>query len=414
MKPIIYVVDDDADLREAILETFEQNKLPARGFSSGREVLEQLDPNWNGVVLTDMRMPGMSGLDLLEEIRLNTPGIPVILFTGHADVPVAVTAMKNGAYEFLEKPVHPEHLHQVVLRALNMRKLQLEVGDLKRQVKAGGALSDRIIGQSKAMRYLRRDILAIANVSVNVLLWGEGGTGKTLSAQAIHDLSPFAKGDFVVVNCSSLTADGINRQLYEDGGAVERAKGGTLMLQGLETLPDTLQAQLLKLFDEPAIPRIIASVSSNPDKLLSDGKLRADLHYRLNVASLALPPLRERGRDVFHLLEHFSRAAAARHGRDPKSLPLPDFDAMSKYAWPGNVRELCNVAEKLVIGLSVRFGSSPTTRVTETYEEAMLRMERELLTNALIQCGGKKGDAAELLGIPRKRLYLRLKHCELD
>jgi len=414
MKPLIYVVDDDIDLRDAILDTFEQHRLPAQGFARAREVLEVLDPEWPGVILTDIRMPGMTGLELLEEVRKDAPDVPIILFSGHADVPVAVQAMKAGVFEFLEKPVHPDHLHQVVLRALKMRHLQIELGQMQRQAQTGRGLTDRIIGRSKPMRYVRRDILAVAPLQVDVLLWGETGTGKAQVARAIHDFSPQAEAGFEVVNCSALTAENIERMLFETGGAFERASGGTLYLQSPDALPDQLQAQLLRVFEGTTPPRIVASVTRNPDDLLAEGTLRSDLLYRINVAQIELPPLRERGRDLFHLLEHFIRDAAARHGKAAKDLPVPDLEAFGKYRWPGNVRELRNVAEKLVVGLTVRLGDGPGAPVTETYDEAMLRLERELLTNALIQCDGKKGEAADLLGIPRKRLYLRLKNCGLD
>jgi two-component system, NtrC family, phosphoglycerate transport system response regulator PgtA len=415
MTPQIFVVDDDADLREAILDTFEKHRLPAKGFARASDVLEELDPDWPGVILTDIRMPGMTGLELLEEVRLNAPNVPIILFTGHADIPAAVQAMKTGAFEFLEKPVNPDHLHQVILRALKMRSLQFEVDQLQKQISSGTALNDRVIGRSKAIRFVRSDIESVAPLKVDVLVWGEGGTGKTLVSRAIHDLSPRSTEEFVTLNCSTLSAENMERVLFEPGGALDQASGGTLFLQGLETLSDQLQAQLLQIFSSADAPRVIASVGRDPNALLNEGALRADLLYRINVATIELPPLRERGRDVFHLLDYFIRSAATLHNKPHRSLPVPDLDAFGKYRWPGNVRELRNIAEKLVIGLAVRIGEEQEPDdIAETYEEAMTRFERELLTNALVQCGGRKGEAADLLGIPRKRLYLRMKHCGLD
>ncbi|WP_425044707.1 sigma-54-dependent transcriptional regulator [Primorskyibacter sp. S87] len=414
MQALIFVVDDDDDLREAVLDTFEKHKLPARGFARAAQALEEVDPEWPGVVLSDIRMPGMSGLEFQEEVNRLAPDVPVILFTGHGDVPVAVQALRNGAFEFLEKPVHPDHLHQVVLRALKMRSLQIEVASLQNQVRDAIPLNERIVGRSKAMRFVRRDIHAVAPLQVDVLLWGEDGTGKTAAARAIHDLSPNASGEFVVVNCSAISADNMERILFDEGGAVARAIGGSLHLQDIESLPDQLQAQVLRIFDEAQAPRVVASVGKKPEDLLVEGRLRSDLLYRINVAQIELPPLRERGRDVFLLLDHFIRQAAARHSKSQKSLPVPDLDAVGNYDWPGNVRELRNVAEKLVVGLTVRIGGPAATEISESYDEAMLRHERELLTNALIQSGGRKAAAADLLGIPRKRLYLRLKHCGLD
>ncbi|MFY0662884.1 MAG: sigma-54-dependent Fis family transcriptional regulator [Shimia sp.] len=414
MQSQIILVDDDDDLRDAVLDTLEKHKLAAKGFARAADALEALDPEWPGVVLSDIRMPGMDGLAFQEEVKRLAPDVPVILFTGHGDVPVAVQAMRNGAFEFLEKPVHPDHLHQVVLRALKMRSLQVELTNLQHKTRDTLPLEERLVGRSKVMRFVRRDLQAVAPLQVDVLLWGQDGTGKTAAARAIHDLSPNAGGAFVVVNCSAVSQDTIERTLFEEGGAVARASGGTLHLQDVEALSDQLQAQLLRIFDSRDAPRVVASVSQKPEELLAEGKLRSDLLYRINVAQIEMPPLKERGRDVFVLLDHFIQRAAARHGKSQKALPVPDLDALGKYTWPGNVRELRNVAEKLVVGLTVRLDERASAAVTETYDEAMLRHERELLSNALIQSGGRKAAAAELLGVPRKRLYLRLKHCGID
>ncbi|SMP35748.1 sigma-54-dependent transcriptional regulator [Shimia sagamensis] len=414
MQAQIFLVDDDDDLREAVLDTFHKHKISARGFARAAEALEALDPEWSGVVLSDIRMPGMDGLSFQKEVKRLAPDVPVILFTGHGDVPVAVQAMRNGAFEFLEKPVHPDHLHQVVLRALKMRSLQVELTNLQHKARATLPLEERLVGRSKAMRFVRRDIQAVAPLQVDVLIWGQDGTGKTAAARAIHDLSPNAAEEFVVVNCSAVSQDTIERTLFDEGGAVARASGGTLHLQDIEALSDRLQAQLLRIFDGPNAPRVVASVSHKPEELLAGGKLRSDLLYRINVAQIELPPLKERGRDVFVLLDHFIQRAAARHGKSQKAMPVPDLEALGKYTWPGNVRELRNVAEKLVVGLTVRLDDRAAAQISETYDDAMLRHERELLSNALIQSGGRKAAAADLLGIPRKRLYLRLKHCGIE
>ncbi|WP_294221731.1 sigma-54 dependent transcriptional regulator [uncultured Shimia sp.] len=414
MQAQIFLVDDDDDLREAVLDTFHKHKISARGFARAADALEALDPEWRGVVLSDIRMPGMDGLAFQQEVKRLAPDVPVILFTGHGDVPVAVQAMRNGAFEFLEKPVHPDHLHQVVLRALKMRSLQVELTNLQHKARATLPLEERLVGRSSAMRFVRRDIQAVAPLQVDVLIWGQDGTGKTAAARAIHDLSPNAAGKFVVFNCSAVSPDTIERTLFDEGGAVARAFGGTLHLQDIEALSDQLQAQILRIFDSVDAPRVVASVSQKPEELLAEGMLRSDLLYRINVAQIELPPLKERGRDVFVLLDHFIQRAAARHGKSQKALPVPDLDALGKYTWPGNVRELRNVAEKLVVGLTIRLDERVTAQITETYDDAMLRHERELLSSALIQSGGRKAAAADLLGIPRKRLYLRLKHCGIE
>jgi len=415
---LVYIVDDDKDLREAVMDTLEDAGFVARGFSVASEVLKELDPEWPGVIVSDIRMPGMTGLEFLSAATELAPDVPFVLITGYGDVKTAIRAMKDGAYDFLEKPTTPELLLGVIRRALEMRRLQIENSSLKQILSASGPLKSRLIGRSKPMRAVRKSILAIAPLDVDVLVTGETGTGKELVARCIHNLSPRAGENFEVVNCGALTPESLREVVQMEGE--EATLGGTVFLDELETMPEQLQVRLLRYFEdrgsEALAPRIIAALKDKPEKLIEAGKLRADLYYRINVASITLPPLRERDKDVFFLLEYFIREAASRHNLKLPGLTKETLAGYRSHSWPGNVRELRNIAEKLVIGLPVSLVSTtaPAPWQNVGLDAAMEQFEVELLRRALLETGGRKGQAADLLGIPRKRLYLKMKQLGLD
>ncbi len=422
MSPSVYVVDDDADLLPALIEIIEASGWPARGFSSGAAMLRELRPDWDGVILSDIRMPGLSGLQLLELVQAQAPEVPFILFTAHGDIPSAVAAIRGGAFDFLEKTAPPDYLRAVIRRALASRQLQLENRRLKERIASGDGLRTRLPGKSSLMRELRREIAAVAGLDIAVLLAGEPGTGKALAAQLIHDTSERG-GEFVSLDCVGLSAENFEAVLLGDGtapGALAQAAGGTLHLARVSALPGALQARLLGLLDEagPDAPRLVASVEG-PLRQLRDREMLGDeLYYRLSLAEIELPPLRQREDDIAHLLHQFLREAAARHGRDIPALSAQDLRPYRRYHWPGNLRELRNIAEKLVIGLRVTLQSDSETDPSTApdalgYDAAMLEFESSLLQAALQKTGGRKSEAAEALGIPRKRLYLRMKACGL-
>ena len=414
--PLVYIVDDDEDLREAVLDTLQSAGLAAQGFATARAALARLDPEWPGVIVSDIRMPGMDGMDFLRAARDVAPDVPFVLITGHGDVQTAIAAMKAGAYDFIEKPARPEYLVGIVRRALEMRRLQIENSALRDMLEGGGPLRARLIGRSKAMREVRRAVLAVAPLDVDVLLIGETGTGKETAARAIHDISPRAEAPFEAVNCGALSDAGWAQAMEGAQGHLARAGEGTLFLDALESLAEPLQPRLLALLERRAGegPRVLAALKGEPARLIAEGRLRADLYYRINVAQIVLPPLAERENDIFQLLEHFIREAAARHELKLPEVTPEALRRLRAHDWPGNVRELRNVAEKMVIGLPLALaprlsdGPAPIDG-EEGYEAAMARFERALLRHALLQAGGRKGAAAESLGIPRKRLYLRLK-----
>ncbi len=407
----VYLVDDDADLREAMMETFAMENIPTKAFSNVASMLAELDPEWGGVILTDVRMPGMTGFDLLASVRDFSPDIPVVMITGHGDISSAIQAMKAGAFDYIEKPAAPEFLISVLRRALKLRQLQLENRRLRMRMARGGDIRARLLGRSKVMRACRSEILNVAPLAVNVLIYGENGTGKELAARCLHDQSG-VKGEFIVVSCAELTPENFEAKISAHGdshpGAAMRAAQGTLFLDGVADLAPPLQQRLVELIHAGKLPRLVATA---PDAAKAAAHLRPELFYRLNVAELTMPPLRDRGNDVFVLLEYFIRDAAKRFKRKLPPVTAEDLKPFKSYYWPGNVRELRNMAERLVIGLKVQFTTAGAQAEAEVvaYEEAMQAFERTLLQAALVQSGGHKGDAAARLMIPRKRLYLRMR-----
>ena len=427
--PQVMLVEDDVDLRLATIETLELAGFKVLEFNNATTALAALQADFPGVILSDLRMPGLSGLDFLDRARQTAPDVPFILITAHGDVPAAIRAMRSGAHDFLEKPCPPELMLDVLRRAQSMRRLHLENARLRNQLNSATSPEERLIGRSAAIQDLRKQLRTLAGLQVDMLITGETGTGKELTAQILHQLSPGANGAFIAINCGALNASEVDRELFgshDSPGLIARAEGGTLYLDELESMPDNLQVRLLRVLDtreitplgaapQPINLRIFGSVKRSPEALQAEGLLRPDLFHRFNAA-LHLPPLRERGDDAALLVSHFAAQAAARH-----NLPKIHIDdelrrQIAWHNWPGNVREARNLAERLVIGmdhgLTMQDGAPNATELPG-YDAAMDDFEARLLRSALIETGGRKTEAAKLLGIPRKRLYLRLRHHNL-
>ncbi|PTX02497.1 sigma-54-dependent transcriptional regulator [Pararhodobacter aggregans] len=411
----VFVVDDDADFLAAMLEMLVKAGFEARGFDTGKALLRGLDPEFEGVVVSDLLMPGMSGLDLLAELRKSAPDVPVVLITGHGDIPAAVAATRGGAFDFLEKPAPPELLRATVKRALDARALVLENRRLRARIARGTDIRARILGRSEPVKALRREVVAVADTAIDVLLVGEAGTERESIARVIHDVAG-TRGDFVTISGPALTEANFDDTMRGGGdraGVMALAANGTLFIDRLAAIGEPMLSRLLTLLTtRPTEGRCRIIASATPDEAAD--QLR-EIVLRLNLAEIAVPPLRERGDDFYFLFEHFVRDAVARHNRPFPVVPAAELRQLRAHGWPGNLRELKSVVERLVIGLSVSLKDRPQPPdEAQDYDSAMRLFETDLLLAALRRAGGRKAEAAESLGIPRKRLYLRMRACGLS
>ncbi|AZD24077.1 C4-dicarboxylate transport transcriptional regulatory protein [Pseudomonas chlororaphis subsp. aurantiaca] len=371
----VMLVDDEASIRTAVEQWLNLSGFEVQLFSRAEDCLARLPRDFPGVILSDVRMPGISGLELLKQVQQRDPDLPVILLTGHGDVPMAVEAMRDGAYDFLEKPFSPETLLSSLRRALDKRGLVLENRRLHEQADTREKIDSTLLGVSRALQTLRRQVVDLAALPVNVLIRGETGSGKELVARCLHDFGPRADKPFVALNCAAIPEQLFEAELFghESGaftgaqgkriGKLEYADGGTLFLDEIESMPLAQQVKLLRVLQEQKLERLGSNQSiavdlriiaaTKPDLLdeARAGRFREDLAYRLNVAQLRLPPLRDRREDIPLLYEHFAHAAAERLGRSVAPLGGAQLSRLLSHDWPGNVRELANVAERQVLGL---------------------------------------------------------------
>ncbi|WDH21559.1 sigma-54-dependent transcriptional regulator [Pseudomonas chlororaphis] len=371
----VMLVDDEASIRTAVEQWLSLSGFEVQLFSRAEDCLARLPRDFPGVILSDVRMPGISGLELLKEVQQRDADLPVILLTGHGDVPMAVEAMRDGAYDFLEKPFSPQTLLSSLRRALDKRGLVLENRRLHEQADTREKIDSTLLGVSRALQTLRRQVVDLAALPVNVLIRGETGSGKELVARCLHDFGPRADKPFVALNCAAIPEQLFEAELFghESGaftgaqgkriGKLEYADGGTLFLDEIESMPLAQQVKLLRVLQEQKLERLGSNQSievdlriiaaTKPDLLdeARAGRFREDLAYRLNVAQLRLPPLRDRREDIPLLYEHFAHAAAERLGRSVAPLSGVQLSRLLSHDWPGNVRELANVAERQVLGL---------------------------------------------------------------
>ena len=404
--------------------------------SDAETALQILTTSPPDVVISDIRLPGADGFELLRKVRDFDGEVPVILMTGHGDIRMAVDAMHSGAYDFLEKPFSSDRLTEVVRRALEKRHLVLENRRLQALVAAQSA-SD-LIGQTPAINEARRRIGALGPTQVDILIQGETGTGKEVVARALHRASG-RRGPFVAINCGALPESIFESEMFghEVGaftgaarkriGKLEYACGGTVFLDEIESLPLTQQVKMLRVLQERRLERLGGNESVAIDcrfiaaakmdlKVLSDqGAFRADLYYRLNVAHIALPPVRERREDIPLLMTHCVRLAADRYGVNPPSWSELQMASWQGQDWPGNVRELKNVADRLCLGLEGN-ASSPPANSTESPALALQieAFEKGLIVQALMAHAGNVTLAAEHLKLPRKTLYDKVARHGID
>jgi DNA-binding NtrC family response regulator len=430
----IVFVEDDQSVRSSVTETLELAGFEVLPFESAERAIAHITPGFPGIVISDVRLARMDGFELLRQVLAADAAIPVVLVTGHGDISMAVEAMRQGAYDFIEKPFAMERLVKVAMRAMEKRSLKSEVDTLRRQLQDKRGIDATLLGNSPAIREVRRQILNLADTSADVLLMGETGTGKEVVARCLHDHSKRHKANFVAINCGGLPEHLFESEIFghEAGaftsaskrrvGKIEHADGGTLMLDEIESMPMPLQVKLLRALQErkverlgsneqiPVNFRIVAATKSDLKELSAQQKFRSDLYYRLNVAVLELPPLRERREDIPILFEHFLLQAALRYGREA---PAPDGHYMRQLMaddWPGNVRELRNVADRFVLGLvGQQENAAPASPAADlTLMQQMDMIEKGLIEQALRQHQGRPLLVCGALGIAKKTLYDKL------
>ncbi len=434
--PKVILVDDDAEVLEAWRLTLELDGFEVVAKRSGDAALALLNRDSAAVLVSDVRMPGRDGFGLLAAVTAIDAEIPVVLITGHADVPMAVKAIRDGAWDFVEKPADPVLLIETVRRASEYRRLIIENRSLRAGVTPEDPWAARLVGNSPAIAKLRGRLALLADADTDVLLFGETGTGKEVAARALHDLGKRGKGRFVAVNCGAIPETMIESELFghEAGaftgarerriGKIEHASGGTLFLDEIESMPMAAQVRLLRALQERRIERlgsnreiavdirIVAATKADLAALAKTGGFREDLVYRLNVVTLRLPPLRDRREDIPMLFRHFLALAAARVGRSAPPLGRDLLQRLSRQDWPGNVRELRNAAERSLLGMDEEFEDATVAApggVERTLEEEIALAEAEAIGAALKRHGGRIGITAAALGITRKTLYLKMR-----
>jgi two-component system response regulator AtoC len=447
----VLVVEDEAYVRDSLVEILRARRFDVAAAGSVAEALAHLGRSPVDAVLSDLRMPGADGLELVRQMQTAAPDVPVVILTGHGNVASAVECLKAGASDYILKPAEPDALEVALDRALEGRALRREVRYLRGALAAQAEVS---IGESAPWRRVMGMVEAAAAADSVVLVTGESGTGKELLARRLHALSPRAGGPFVKVNCAAVPLEMWESEFFghrkgsfagaasDREGRFQLADRGTLLLDEVGTMPPAGQAKLLqaiqdgefeRLGDDQATRvdvRVVASTNSDLEAEVQQGRFRADLFYSLNVVRIDVPPLRERREDIPLLARHFAGLIAQRLGRGVPEIPPGTLARLGAYPWPGNVRELRNVIERAMIldpargladvdlapggaGASVPEGTSLADRELNL-RDALNRLERELLLEAHRRAGGVRKDAAHLLGIdPRNLSYYMRKH-DLD
>ena len=435
----VIIIDDEAIVRDAMLQTLELEGYQARAYEDPNDGIAQCSVTWPGVIICDVRMDIMDGIDVLQSILEIDHDIPVIMFSGHADIAIAIQAIRMGAYDFLEKTNDPEHQLNTIQRATKKRQLVLENRRLRQAVDGQHAIESRMIGQTPQLKRLRDTVLQLAQVDVDLIINGATGTGKEVVARCLHDFSSRANKPFVAINCGALSESIIESELFghETGaftgalkkriGKIEYANGGTLFLDEIESMPASLQVQMLRVLQERVLQRlggnsdinvdirVLAASKVNLREAAEKGEFREDLYYRLNVASVDIPTLAQRKDDIPLLFKHFVEQSSQRSGRKAEEIPNSLLHLLSLNDWPGNIRELRNMAERWFLGLPVNTEQDAALVADSgSLEESMDNHERAVISEALSTHSGHAENTAQALGIPRKKLYLRMKKHGID
>ncbi|MBQ0002491.1 MAG: sigma-54-dependent Fis family transcriptional regulator [Treponema sp.] len=442
MKFTLLIIDDEKNIREGLGANFELEGYTVKLAENGEEGLKLISKGDIDLVITDLRMPGISGEEVLRRVTTETPGIPVIVLTGHGSIDAAVDAMRNGAYDFLTKPLNLDQLSMIVKRALEARELSLQHKQLKAEVESAHTF-DKIIGKSAEMQKVFEMIKKVASSKASVLITGESGVGKELVADAIHNLSSRKDHQCIKVHCAALSETLLESELFghEKGaftgadnlvkGRFELAHESTIFLDEIGEINPSVQIKILRVLQEKAFERvggqetinvdvrIVAATNRNLEEEVKNGKFREDLYYRLNVVHIHVPPLRERKDDIPLLIAKFVEEFAEENGKVISGIDARAKSAMYNYNWPGNIRELRNCIESAVVmasGEEITLEDLPPTVSKAAAEQSISipanstldEAEKIIILQTLAANKNNKSKTAELLGIGRKTLHRKL------
>ena len=432
----VAIIDDEQDMRQSIGQWLALSGFETETYASAEEALRGIKPDYPGVVISDIRMPGMDGMALLKRLLSMDSGLPVIMITGHGDVPMAVEAMRLGAWDFLEKPFNPDRMTELAKKAAQSRRLTLESRALRTELADAPVLMRRLVGTSPMMERLREDLLDLGQADAHVLIDGETGTGKTLVAHALHAVGPRAGRRFVTLSCAGFDEAQLAARLFGPGEAgapvplVEEARGGTLVLEDIEALGEAVQARLLAFINDQGSPgdtRIIAICNDHaPERTIEDA-LRPDLFFRLAALKITLPPLRQRGEDILTLFTAYGAEFAEEYGCAAPDVSAQEAAQLLQAPWPGNIRQLINIAERAVLQsrregesiLSLLMADNEAAGPAVTTEGKPLKdhvesFERMLIDNSMRRHRGSIAAVMEELCLPRRTLNEKMARYSLQ
>jgi DNA-binding NtrC family response regulator len=440
----ILVVDDELNIREALVTLLEKKQYQVRGARTAEEALDEMEATAADLILTDLKMPGMGGMEFLRQLKQRWPDVEVLVMTAFGSIETAVEAMRCGAYDYITKPIDRERLAVVVEKALERRALACENKQLKDRLETRTRFN-QMVGESEPMQRMYSLVEMVADSDVTVLLTGESGTGKELVARAIHHKSDRANGPFVTLNCGALPENLFESELfgYEKGaftgattnkmGRFELADGGTLLLDEVGELSLKSQVDFLRVLETKEFrrlggtkivkvdARIVAATNRNLEAAVEEGEFREDLYYRLNVVPLHLPPLRERGDDIPLLADRFMAEFSVQHHREPKEISRQAMRLLRLYAWPGNIRQLRNLIERLVITVKdpviepehlpeeIQASREDARTMVVSLGSSLKDIESEAIRRTLIEVTNHREKAAKLLGISLRALQYKIK-----